>query len=508
VTISGSPRVASRKTGFAIGLVVLSFAIAGIAFPNYPGGVLPYWTAHTAFVVLALLLCRRPISMGLLSLGGFLVLGHWVELMLHLIVGTRFIEPTGRFDNSGPVWDRALILVAAGVAGVCAARLIDLTWRRREFEEWAIVPGWYASKRAAVWVATAIVMVAIIVWNAFDGGFYQIGPAGRHLLLFELHVPLAFWLLAGGGIWLAVLLAWERRARGPLDPLVLLLPAGEGLVTSFTTLGRAIYVIRVAPYVLVALARGGVFRLAPRRRVFAAGAGLVVGLVISLATVSVSRAFIYPTSVPIQPGDSAAALDADPSPSPSRYKLVPGDSVPARALQTQILQIPVLFLQRWIGLEGVLVFAAEPDAGWGLFTAMLTEDPDLRMHGSYQRIAKSRYRFDERFVFMTLPGAIGFAASSGSVVGVFLWLFLLAGVIWGVEYAGVKLTGSAMVGAVATTSLAHLMTQMYSAAVSAINVGEYLCFLLVLGAVARVSFSMPARTGSATAARYNPAARD
>ncbi len=238
----------TRRAGVATALTALSCAIAGAGYVNYPGSALPFWTFHALSVAMVLLLCRSPVSIGLLSFGGFLVLGHWVELMLHLIVGTRFIEPTGSFDGSGLLWDRGLFWVAAGHAGVCVARLIDLACRRREFSESAIVPSWYPARRAAVWVTTAVFMVATIAWNAVDGGFYQIGPAGRNLLPMKLHVAFSFWLMGGGGVWTAVLLAWERQLRGSLGPLALLVPAAEGLATSFTTLSRATYVIRVAPY--------------------------------------------------------------------------------------------------------------------------------------------------------------------------------------------------------------------------------------------------------------------
>ncbi len=219
--------------------------------------------------------------------------------MLHLIVGTRFIEPTGSFDGSGLLWDRALLWVAAGHAGVCGARLIDLACRRREFSESAIVPSWYPARRAAVWVATAVFMVATIAWNGFDGGFYQIGPAGRNLLPLKLHVAFSFWLMGGGAVWTAALVAWERQLRGSLGPLALLVPAAEGLATSFTTLSRATYVIRVAPYALMTALRPDVVRRTPVRRFVVVVGALVVGLALSLAVVSMARALIYPTSVPL-----------------------------------------------------------------------------------------------------------------------------------------------------------------------------------------------------------------
>ncbi len=106
------------------------------------------------------------------------------------------------------------------------------------------------------------------------------------------------------------------------------------------------------------------------------------------------------------------------------------------------------------------------------------------MDGSYQRLAGSRYRRDERFVFMTLPGVIGLAASSGMPSFVAFCLLVVSGAIWMVEYLGVKVTGSALVGAVAATSLASFVAEMYSPYLTAIWIAEYSCLLLVVGAIA------------------------
>ncbi len=227
----------------------------------------------------------------------------------------------------------------------------------------------------------------------------------------------------------------------------------------------------------MAALRPDVVRRTPVRRFVAVGGALVFGLALSLAVVSIARAFIYPTST--------ADVQSDDPDAP--YQIVPGAQAPGRALIVQARQIPLLFLQRWIGLEGVLVFASAPEPGWKLFARLMAEDPALRMDGSYQRLAGSRYRRDEHFVFMTLPGVIGLAASSGRPAFVAFCLLVVAGAIWMVEYLGAKVTGSALVGAVAATSLASFTAEMYSPYLAAIWIAEYLCLLLAVGAIARAT---------------------
>ena len=386
-------------------------------------------------------------------------------------------------------------MVAAGHAGVCAARLIDLACRDREFRKSGIVPWWYPRRRIAVWIASSVFMAATITWNAFDGGFYQIGPAGRNLLPLKLHAVFAFWLLAGGAIWVATLQAWERRVRGALGPLTLLVPGALGLATSVTTMSRAAYVVWVAPYVLITALRRE--RGTSHARATAPGGWRCPDW----------RALAEPChcdNIPCLHLSHQGAGDCYRRDQARSHDIqtVPGARAPARTLKVQAQQIPLLFLQRWIGLEGVLVFASVPEPGWQLFTSLIAEDPALRMDGSYQRLAGSRYRRDAGFVFMTLPGVIGLAASSRMPSFVAFCLLAVSGAIWMVEYVGAKVTGSALVGAVAATSLAIYAAEMYSAYLTAIWFAEYICLLLAVGAITRATLPRRAlewlrqRTGS------------
>lgn len=120
-----------------------------------------------------------------------------------------------------------------------------------------------------------------------------------------------------------------------------------------------------------------------------------------------------------------------------------------------------LVVMRWVGLEGVMTTAAEPEQlGGTLLWAGLKEDPAAGTNAIYQRMSGDRYRNVDYFTFLTLPGPVGIASYSGSPTTIFSLVFLLVLAGHALEWLTASLTKNLAATSVAGVSLAYLVVQM------------------------------------------------
>jgi hypothetical protein len=509
--IARGPHASSLRSRAPGILIIVATLCAGLAFLAYPGTAGPFWIFHGAFMLFAWLAFRPPYRYGVIALAAFLILGHWIKLMVHLLTGVPFIEPVGAFDGSGAVWDRALGLIAAALLGAAVARALDLWWRPVAVPVRPSVPDLFVRHRRLVWTATWLAFGALVVWNLF-GAFLMIGVNTRQLLPLRLHIALACWLLFGSGVWMALLLTWERARRGPLHPGWMLVPAAEGLVASASMLSRSVYIFRLIPYLLLLLTRRDVIRRPSLPQAGAGAALLGVGLAASLAASIVTRAIAYPpVKMPATHSASASGHEQDDAGRPSTEmggaKTDPrtgqGTSGSAgaagsrtgrgtksaeqrqQAYRSQWIQFPSLFLARWIGLEGVLVFSSSAERGWPLFGAVLRESPALGVDTHYQRLSNATYTKLQGFTFLTLAGVIGILSSSGTLLGAGAGLFAIVAILILLDELALRATGSVLVASSIGVSAANIVAQMnfpYNTAIIGI---EMAVLLLGLGMVLR-----------------------
>jgi len=131
------------------------------------------------------------------------------------------------------------------------------------------------------------------------------------------------------------------------------------------------------------------------------------------------------------------------------------------ALQGLFHQLRNLAVMRWVGLEGVMTAAANPDQlGSALFKKVISEDPAAGSQAIYQKMSGDRYGAVRYYTFLTLPGPIGVASLSGSPLIVAAFMFGLALVGHSIEWVAARLTRNLAAAAVTGVSLAYLTVQM------------------------------------------------
>jgi hypothetical protein len=84
-----------------------------------------------------------------------------------------------------------------------------------------------------------------------------------------------------------------------------------------------------------------------------------------------------------------------------------------------------LLVDRWLGLEGIMVLSAHPEKNWNFFVDAVKERRTLDSVDLYTRISQPRYdqAATARYHYATLPGAIGLLYFSGSRWVVFVGMF-------------------------------------------------------------------------------------
>jgi len=313
------------------------------------------------------------------------------------------------------------------------------------------VPTWYSGWRRPIWIASLVAILALNLLN-FQLAFYQTGVNPRLILPYHLNVLLGWLISIGFALWFAVLIHWEFRNSPRSLASTLFLPVVEGLVSSVSALSRSFYFLHTVPYFFAVGAKWANAHFAlTYRRLATLLACWAVCFAISLVLVQFLRIHVY-------------FLAYEPA-----FFSVPGEKsvfatpTVGAELSNQIKpmarEISKLFVDRWIGLEGVLAVSSYPQVGLPLLAEGLQEDPKKGSAGLYQRISKSRAEISERFTFGTLPGITGVLFYSGSLTMVIFGTMLVTLMMIGTEFAALRFTANPLLASLMALGMANVVCQ-------------------------------------------------
>jgi hypothetical protein len=423
----------------------------------HPASFIPLLSFHLAFICLATLIFIRPRSHAYSAFATVLLLGFWPKFLLRLFSNEPYLEPVGRFDGTTASWDQALLISSAGIAGVILARSIHLARSFRNLSPAPPPPPPFYERtyiRRVLWTGTAVGVAVAYAWNAY-AAVYVTGVNPRVVLPVSGNALLSWCYIMIFPLWLALLVGWElaRRRSRSMTWTLMLVPIAEAVLNAGSLLSRATYLLRVVPYLLAATTSDPHRLQLPRPRVLVAST-LAAGFVVSIGAVMAWRTLAYlapveQTSVTtasaprgglkkVEPARDAPA--AAPSgrnsqlgpPAPSLEPRVPATVERAsvlelRSIASMVHEVQSLFLDRWTGLEGVLVVTSRfGSLDW---RAVLSEDPTAGTQALYQHLAQSPYTQSERFTFLTLAGIVAVLATSGSLWAVFWGMVALTAML-------------------------------------------------------------------------------
>jgi hypothetical protein len=416
--------------GFWLVVFIVNFFLlcAGSLF-YYPGSVLVLLFFQLVFLLMFVLAWVRPFVYAHFFLTFFLFLGFCLKFNAHLFFEYPFVEPVGDFSGSSQEWDRALAGGSAAALGVVVFKLLQLAWcyfyPSVRSTTGRIVPGWYVRFPGFIWISLMLLSVVLYVANYFFA-FYQTGVNSRLVLPFGLGAVFAWLCYCGLIIVFYLVLDWEYlRRKDRTWPLVWSLCL-LGVLVSVSLLSRATVVLLFLSFSMVLFFHKKNLLLqlwrSWRLRILVMP---VLFLSISLVLVSWFRMSTYDYEVATMEAPAVSAVDQiEPVQLDKEYM------TPAR----MFIEVMRLGVDRWIGLEGMLVFSSSDTRGLPLLKDILSESPGMGINSIYQQLSSSPYKLMEDFTYLTLPGAPALLFSSGSLMITFGGMFFLAMLLSLFEY--------------------------------------------------------------------------
>lgn len=459
----------------ALPLAVFAAALATgfLCSRAYPGSTLVLLIFSACLSMpLALAFCR-PFSLSYFFFAVFVFLGMWPKLVAHLLFSFDFLEPTGSFARTGEAWDRALLFASWGGAGIAVARILHLWWKRfrmrkprSEHSNVRGAPGWYPRLSRYLWCGFLLLLVGVCAAND-RYAFYQIGVEPRLILPAQLNVLPAWLISIGMALGLAVLVKWEMALRPHRAVLLCVGVLMQAALTSISALSRSIFFLQAAPS-LVVLA-SGLWRRGQRKRVFAISALSAAFLVIIAIGVTAYRYHVYPASLIAGITQSVDATTATEQGGTSDEQTLRSareardEEIRAHLWRETLRQVGVIFIGRWVGLEGMLAVSSYEKPGFDLLARALRENPRAGVAALYQVIAGADYKRHSdqgHYTFLTLPGVMAILSYSGSAACVAVGMLLVTALLLMIEDLLLAATRNEIFAAVGGVSLANVLAQL------------------------------------------------
>jgi hypothetical protein len=408
------PQVALYLLYGVIALLTIS------AYVKYPGQAYIYLLFTVVSNVLLYLGFRKKALFFDAFISVFFWLGFWLKLTIRVgFTGALFHEPTGSFDSSSAAFDHGLLVTSCGLLGLISSMLI----RERFFyypdnvNHKITQPGlfnFYQKNRKSTLMLFAIVFLSIAVTNLYFG-IYQRGEVPQTILPYGLGGVYKWLLLFGLASFAAIVLKFEYVNEQKNSYLVALLSLMESFISNVSLLSRGMILNSTGLFY-------GLFRNAKSSSIKLSFRFLVtISLIFSLLFVSSVFLVNY--------------LRSSIYSSEDRLKV------------TQHMATP-LFLDRWVGIEGVLAVSSSQKVGWDLWNQAWGETYSDHSTSFYDlNLIKSPYLDADttKHHYISLPGIIAFCFYPGSFSFLF-WCVFLVGTLGGlIEFIVYKLGGANLI---------------------------------------------------------------
>jgi hypothetical protein len=402
--------------------------LSAFALFEYPG--------HAYIYLLFTLICNALLYSGFRKnalffdafIGAFCWLGFWFKLTIRVaFMDGTFREDVGDFDGSGVAYDRALLITCCGLVPLL---LVSILRERFGFSyplsfganKNRALLSFYQDNRARVLIGFSVLVVLVGLTNAYFG-IYQRGELPRTIPPLGLRGVYTWLLLFGLATFSALILDFELSLNKKTPNLVVALTLLEGFVTNVSMLSRGMILNSSA------LAYGVVKSL--KLKSIKPNYRLLTGWLVMFALLFAISILLVQH---VREKNSAESM---------RSKLdiseIDPDGV-ARGL-------PILFVDRWVGMEGVLAVSSYPKLSWDLWNEAWKEVYAPKMSFYDANLIRSPYVNTDmiKHHHISLPGIVAFCFYPGSFAFLFGCMFALGWIAVAVEIAVFKLGGGNLI---------------------------------------------------------------
>ena len=393
------------------GLLFLSmFILSGFALKEYQGQSHIYIFFSFASYLLIYFGFRENALFFDGFIGIFLWLGFWLKATVRIIFfdGKPSVS-AGEFSGTGAEYDQVLLISTYAFLGIFIA-----SWLRQKYlftypnkVDEVSQPGLYniyVKYRKLVLFLFVLMFVSVAATNALLG-IYQRGEITQTILPYGLNGIFKWLLLFGLASFSAILLKFEYLVEKKTTFLVAIIALSESFVSNLSLLSRGM--ILNSSSLGYGVLRGFKFcKIKPNFRFFL---GCFVGFIFlfasSVLVVNYIRALSYTSEL-------------------SGEKLIKqkNDLIYKTQKDSRIL-----FIDRWVGLEGVMSVSSYPNKGWDLWRQAWQEKYSENTTSFYDiNLINSKYQYIKNHHYVSLPGIVGFLFYPGSYLFLFVCMVLIS----------------------------------------------------------------------------------
>ncbi|MCG8436972.1 MAG: hypothetical protein MI751_02690 [Pseudomonadales bacterium] len=448
-------------------------------------------------------------------IGVFLWLGFWLKTAFRVaFMDGKYYVSTGAFDGSGAMHDAGLMAASIGGLGFLLASLLrrQIWTPSRELESSGnpALYAFYLRFKHPLWLAFGLLTLGVCISNVYFG-FYQRGQVARTVLPWGLNGIFAWLLQFGLASIAAFFIHFELREKERFTWAALFFPLFESFssnlslfsrgmilnVSGFLAAGIRVIAVRKVPWVVPVFLGGGVFIGLFAVSVYGVNELRIGSYVEGIETMAAQKDPIEPATLRSEdsPPASAKVVKSPEVEEKDDWPAYVGSGEGAEEWRRSVRRelMVSLFLDRWVGVEGVLAVTSSDQQGWLLWEdawAERFEAGSLTLYDS--RLIDSPYKDDgansDRNHFVSLPGIVAFAWYPGVAWFALLVCFLagvtgaiLEAVIWYLGAANPFLTGLlSQVVAFRFVSFGYVPAQSYLL-LGAVLLNVFMIYLLERG---------------------------
>jgi len=337
-------------------------------------------------------------------IGIFFWLGFWLKLTVRVAFMESQINHAGWFTDSGADFDRSLLVVSCGFLGLLVASylrgkfIFNYPLKINEITQQGLFAFYNEYKKYLL--VGFVVLIVLVAYTNYYYGIYQRGTITRTSLPYGLNGIYKWLLLFGLASISAMILKFEYSQTKKTSYFVAILSLMEAFVSNVSLLSRGM-ILNVSALVY------GVMRGLKIYSIKSSFRFLLTNFTIFIVLFSSSVVLVnYIRSINYIDGEKTSVIE-----------------------QTS-RQTKVLFLDRWVGIEGVMAVSSYPKQGWDLWRQAWKEEYNENKMSFYDEniLVKSSYRNTDmtKHHFISLPGILAFCFYSGSFAFLFLCMFLLS----------------------------------------------------------------------------------
>jgi len=422
------------RSGIYLFSVILAL-LTIVAFKQYPGQgyiYLLFTIISNGFLYLGF---RKKAIFFDSVLSVFLWLGFWLKLTLRVgFTDGIFHESAGNFDGSGAAFDRGLLVASCGLLGLIVVTLIRgrfFHYKDKVHSELA-QPGLFAvyQRHRKVMLAIFMLLCLSVALSNVYFGIYQRGQVPLTILPYGLGGVYKWLLLFGLASFGAVILQFEYVIGRSNSYLVAIISLLEGLLSNVSLLSRGMVLNSTALF--YGLFKSFKLNAIPVKIRFFAGI-LLIFSVLFISSVFLVNHLRYSGFA-----DSFTVAHGSRGRFPHSWE----DANELHSMTTP------LFIDRWVGMEGVLAVSSSHKEGWDLwrqgwrevYSDNSTSFFDLNLVNSPYLTADTRIHH-----YISLPGIIAFCFYPGSFAFLFACMLLVGAVGAGVEILVYRMGGKNLV---------------------------------------------------------------